>query len=255
MKIIFAFLFFSLYVISGFTQVKVHSHNDYLQAQTFDLAYQNQVYEIEADVFEVNGELIVAHSKEEINPKNTLKRIYLDRIDSLFNLYKGKISADRKYTFSLMIDFKTPFETTFPVLKKQIEEYQDVFNRNKNNLAVQIVISGNRPAESTFHLYPDWTYFDGLSTVVYDKKDLKKVTMISDNFKTYSEWNGVGIMPEAEKTCLKNMITSNKKSGKPVRLWGAPDTPQAWATLQELGAEIVNTDQIVQCKTFLINNK
>lgn len=246
-----AFLFLIFVGLNTVAQVKIHSHNDYLQQKKFTLAYENRVYEIEADVFEVDGELIVAHSKNEIHRANTLQKVYLDPIDSLFKLHKGKVSADKNYTFTLMIDFKTPWDKTYEVLRKQIDKYGNIFNRKKNKAAVQIVISGNRPAETNYHTYPDWIYFDGLPNVNYHNDDLKKVTMISDNFRTHSKWNGTGEMTKADQLNLKKIIDDAHKLNKPVRFWGAPDTPDAWRLLRALGAEIINTDKIVQCKTFL----
>ena len=255
MKNVISLWVFLLIASSGFAQVKIHSHNDYEQQEKFKLAYQNQVYEIEVDVFEVNGALMVAHSKKEIRPGNTLKTLYLDQIDSLFKLYQGRVSKDSKYAFSLMIDFKTPWSSTFVALEKQLENYRDLFNRSANKNAVQIVVSGNRPVDSTFHTYPDWAYFDGLPNVKYKKADLKRIAMISDNFKNYSNWTGVGEIPKVDQIKLLQTIEAAHQLKKPIRFWGAPDTPDSWKQLCQLGADIINTDKIVACKTFLSDIK
>lgn len=250
MRKLIATILFVLIVTTGFAQVKIHSHNDYVQKQQFSLAYDHKVYQMEADIFEVNGELIVAHSKKEIDTKQTLEKLYLNKIDSLFKRYKGKVSADKKYTFTLMIDFKTDWATTFPVFKKHIEKYGETFDRSKNKNAVQIVISGNRPPDSLFHTLPSWVYFDGLPNVSYAKTDLKKVTMISDNFATYSKWRGIGEIPEADQLKLKGIIEQAHKLNKSMRFWGAPDTVDCWKQLVALGVDIINTDKIVECKTY-----
>jgi hypothetical protein len=235
---------------SGFAQVKIHSHNDYDQKQWFELAYYNKVYEIEADVFQNNGELLVAHTKTAINPINTLKKMYLNPIDSLFKLHQGKVSEERGYTFSLMIDFKTDWSVTYPILRQQIEQYGKIFDRAKNKLAVQIVISGNRPVDSTFHTYPTWLFFDGLPGIKYAKEDLKRITMISDNFRSYSKWNGIGSMPDADKAALKAVIDAAHDLKKPIRFWNAPDTEDCWRELAKLKVDIINTDKIRETKTY-----
>jgi hypothetical protein len=250
MRKLIAFILFVLITTTGFAQVKIHSHNDYVQKQQFSLAYNNKVYQIEADIFEVNGELIVAHGKREIDVKQTLEKLYLNKIDSLFKLYKGKVSNDKKYTFTLMIDFKTSWDTTFPTFQKHIEKYGEIFDRSKNKNAVQIVISGNRPADSLYHTLTTWVYFDGLPNISYAKADLKKVTMISDNFASYSKWKGVGEIPEADKIKLREIIKQAHNLNKPMRFWGAPDTLECWRQLVALGADIINTDKIVECKTY-----
>jgi hypothetical protein len=250
MKIISYLFVLMLLTTASFAQVKIHSHNDYEQKKPFSTAYQNVVYEIEADVWEINGALLVAHSKKDLNPQNTLSRLYLDPIDSLFKQYRGKVNADKKYTFVLMIDFKTDWQPTYLALQKQLANYKEIFDRSSNKAAVQIVISGNRPADSTFHSYPSWLFFDGLPGIAYAKEDLKRVTMISDNFKTYSKWNGKGSIPEAEQTKLKIVIDAAHRLKKPIRFWNAPDTEDCWRELVKLGADIINTDQIIESKTY-----
>ena len=250
MKKIIGFALLLFVSSQSFGQVKIHSHNDYEQKDKFHLAYTEKVYEIEADVFETNGELLVAHNKKTINPTNTLARLYLNPIDSLFKLYKGKVSENKSYTFNLMIDFKTDWQPTFLALQKQLEKYPEIFDRNKNKFAIQIVISGNRPTDSTFHTYPKWLFFDGLPNISYAKADLRRVTMISDNFATYSKWNGKGEIPAADKVKLKSIIESAHRMKKPVRFWGAPDTQDCWLELYKLGADIINTDKIKACNIF-----
>ena len=255
MKKISSVTFFTLIVVASFAQTKIHSHNDYEQKERFSLAYTNKVYQIEADVFEVNGGLIVAHSKKEIDSKQTLNKLYLNKIDSLFKLNKGSVSEDKKYTFALMIDFKTDWNVTFPALQKHIEKYGAIFNRSKNKKAVKIVISGNRPADSLYHTFPDYIYFDGLPNISYAKADLKRITMISDNFASYSKWKGVGEILQEDKVKLKKVIAAAHQLDKPFRFWGTPDTKDSWKQLKELGADIINTDKIVACKTYLELNK
>ena len=248
MKISISFALFTFFTINSFAQTKVHSHNDYVQEKPLLTAYESQADQIEADVFLVGDSLVVAHSKKEIDPKNTLNKLYLDPINSLFKKNNGKVSADKKYTFSLMIDVKENWNAVYPVLKREIEKYGDVFNRSKNKYAIQIVISGNRPADSTFHTYPTWLFFDGLPNISYAKKDLDRVTMISDNFATYSKWKGSGFINGADAQKLITIIKQAKQLKKPVRFWGAPDTEDSYINQMQLGVGIINTDRVQRVK-------
>lgn len=248
-QFVIGFILFLLSAQSN-AQVQIHSHNDYLQKQPLLTAYQNRVAEIEADVFLVGDSLIVAHSKKEIKTENTLGQLYLAPIAKWFKQYQNKVSNTKKYTFKLMIDVKENWAAVYPVLQKQLERYGKVFDRSSNKNAIQIVISGNRPPDSTFHTYPSWLFFDGLPTINYAKNDLQRVTMISDNFVSYSKWNGVGVMPEADQAKLSKVIKEAHQLNKPIRFWGAPDTEACWAQLHQLGADIINTDKITACKTY-----
>lgn len=248
MKISISFALFTFFTINSFAQTKVHSHNDYVQEKPLLTAYEAQADQIEADVFLVGDSLIVAHSKKEIDPKNTLNKLYLDPINSFFKKHNGKVSTDKKYTFSLMIDVKENWNAVYPVLKREIEKYGDVFNRSKNKYAIQIVISGSRPADSTYHTYPTWLFFDGLPNISYAKKDLDRVTMISDNFSKYSKWRGSGYIPGDDQQKLENVLKQAKKLKKPVRFWGAPDTEDSWINQMQLGVGIINTDKVDRVK-------
>lgn len=250
MKKIAGLIFLFLGSFSAFAQIKIHSHNDYLQSTPFFKAYQQEVYEIEADIFLVGDSLVVAHSKKEIDPTRTLDKLYLKPIVALFKENNGYANSSKHYTFCLMVDVKESWQTVYPVLKRTIEQYGAIFDRSKNKHAIQIVISGSRPADSTFHTYPNWLFFDGLPNVNYAKEDLKRVTMISDNFANYSKWNGTGTLPDADKAKLQATIHQGNQLSKPVRFWGAPDTVASWEQLQKLGATIINTDKIEACKAY-----
>src|SRR6478735_617406 len=79
----------------------IHSHNDYAHILPFWDAYNNHAGVIEADVYEVNGELMVAHSKSEIKPGNSLNSMYIEPIVKLFDSAKNHVHG-----FYLMIDIK-----------------------------------------------------------------------------------------------------------------------------------------------------
>lgn len=247
------FSFFLLFAISssGFSQTIIHSHNDYEQKRPLLQAYESRANEIEADVFLVGDSLIVAHSKKKINPQNTLGRLYLAPIASFFKQYGNKVSIEKKYTFTLMIDVKENWNLVYPVLKREIEKYGEIFDRSKNKLAIQIVISGERPPDSTFHTYPKWLFFDGLPNISHAKRDFKRVTMISDNFANYSKWKGDGKIPEADRVKLSVAVTEANKKHRYFRFWGAPDTENSWKQLLTLGSVIINTDKIVESKIAL----
>lgn len=234
------------------TQVLIHSHNDYSHAHPFWGAYRERANSIEADVFPVNGELMVAHSKEAIRDSHTLVNMYLDPIIKLFKKHHNKtVSDDPDYTFYLMIDIKEKWDTVLPLLIKKLKQHPDCFNRQINPKAVQIFISGERPPIYTFHDYPPEIMFDGLPDKEYSHADLKKIVMISTNFQNYASWNGTDTLPSGDAQNLRKVIDEAHGKHKPMRFWGAPDTPDCWNALISLGADVLNTDKVKACKEFL----
>jgi hypothetical protein len=237
--LIFYVFFLSVFIANG--QVKIHSHNDYTHSNPFYEATAEKAFSIEADIYVVGDSLFVAHNKNEIKPGHTLENMYLKPIQNLSK-------TENFYTFQLMIDFKDPWASTYHVLLKNLNQYQKAFN--KQGKKVSVVISGNRPPESTFHNYPPIISFDGLPNINYAPEDLKRVVMISDNFASFSKWKGVGEISEADKAKLEKVINDAHKIGKPFRFWGGPDTEACWDLLHKLGADIINTDQVVKASNY-----
>lgn len=243
----------SLFVSGNLSaQILIHSHNDYTHAHPFWGAYEQKANFIEADVFPVNGKLMVAHSKNHIQSDSTLNNMYLQPIIHLFQQHDYKTVSDNPhYSFYLMIDIKEKWDSVLPILMYELKQHPDCFDRHKNPMAVQIFISGDRPPENTFHDYPGIIMFDGLPQTKYSSADLKKVVEISTDFELYSHWNGQERISEKDATRLKQVIEVAHQEGKKIRFWGAPDTQDCWQTLINLGADIINTDHVKACRAFL----
>ncbi|OIN58381.1 phosphatidylinositol-specific phospholipase C/glycerophosphodiester phosphodiesterase family protein [Arsenicibacter rosenii] len=250
MKRTILFLSFCCCYLTSFAQkgpVRVHAHNDYEKPKPFQQAYESRADFIEADVWLHNGKLVVAHTREEINPALTLDSLYINPIIKRYSEHKDRISSDRSYAPALVIDVKDKFEEVFPLLSTQIQKCINCFNRTANPMAVQLIISGNRPKPDVFLDYPPYIWFDGRPTELYDEETLKRVALVSDNFKSYSRWDGTGEIPEADREKLKRIIKRAHNDDKPIRFWAIPDSPNGWKQLRKLGVDIINTDKVAEC--------
>jgi alkaline phosphatase len=233
-------------------QVMIHAHNDYDQRHPLSGAIREKASSIEADVFPVHGKLMVAHDKDDITSSRTLDAMYLEPIVKDFSRHGGKtVSSDPGYTFYLMIDIKEAPDTVLPLLISLLKRHPACFDREANPMAVQVFISGNRPPDTTFHLYPAVIMFDGLPGKSYRPADAAKVVMISADFQYYSHWDGETKFPGQDAERLRGVITNAHRLGKPVRFWGAPDTRDCWRVLINLGANVINTDHVKACRKFL----
>lgn len=226
-----------------------HSHNDYHQERPFFTAAENGMASIEVDIWAVDGELFVAHDKEDIRTENTFRHIYLNPIISWFD--QQNTAEEKQSGFILLVDLKSSYKPTLDILVKQIEPFKLYFDPKQNPQAVTLIISGNFPPQKAFNNYPDWVFFDGRPVLRYSKKQLKRIGMMSDSFKSYSEWNGIDNPEAGELDAVKTFIDASHKKGKKARLWGAPDTPLAWRILLELGMDFINTDAPQELNRFL----
>lgn len=247
------YLLFSLFLsftLSHFAtaQSQVFAHNDYEKPQPLTAAIAQRADYIEADVFVRNGKLVLGHTPAEADTaKRTLEETYLKPIVALFGQNKDRVSPDRRYTFSLMIDAKDKAEEVMPLLQALLEQNLTIFNRNMMPLAIRVVVSGNRPRPEQLLDYPTFLFFDGRPSELYDDETVKRVAIISDNFRSYARWDGTGEIGDDDKAKLKRIIKRAHEAGCPIRFWNAPDNPVAWKQLRKLGVDIMNTDKVAEC--------
>jgi alkaline phosphatase len=78
--------------------------------------------------------------------------------------------------------------------------------------------------------------------------------LLSDDFKTYSQWNGMGAIPDKERALLQPAVDKAHMLGKPVRFWNAPDFTNAWYQFMQLGVDYINTGHIAEISAFMQNH-
>ncbi len=228
---------------AAYTTANAHSHNDYEQPRPFWEAYQHGFGSIEADIFLLNEEpeLLVAHTPEEITQKKRrLDSLYLLPLAQCLRKHNGYPFADTTKKLQLLIDINT---TAAPALEKLMETLKR-YPELTHNPMVRFTISGNRPAPDSFRLYPSYIVFDAELKKDYDGQALQKVTLMSADLKNYTSWKGTGPLPLKDSLSLKAVIHKAHALNKPVRFWGAPDTPYAWHILMGMGVDYINTDRI-----------
>lgn len=223
-------------------QVSSHSHNDYEQREPFHHAYRKGFSSIEADVYLVDGKLLVAHDLKDVKKERSLEKLYLAPLKKAI---AGKENPDRPADtkIQLLIDIKSEAIPTLEALVKLMKKYPSLTSKP----SVTITISGNRPTPDTYHRYPEWISFDGRPGMSYDAAALKKISLISDSYSNY-------LLPGSFRfDSIKAMktISAAHEIGKPFRFWGNPDNPSAWRSLAKLGVDYLNTDKIEELSDFL----
>jgi len=240
--------------VSAQKKALIHSHNDYQRKVPFYQAYSQQVYSIEADIFAFEGKpLLVGHSVSDLSDDITMESLYINPIINIFKENKGRAWRNSDNTFQLLIDLKTPVEPTLDRLIDLVKGYPEVFDPETNPCAVRIVITGFVPAPEKFAEYPNYIFFDGLTSIEYTPDQLKRVAMISLPLHKYTSWKGKGILPQQDKDIIQAEIDKAHAMGKMIRFWGAPDNELAWTILAVMGADIINTDKVEVCTEFFGN--
>lgn len=231
-----------------YTTLNAHSHNDYLNANPFFNGYNEGFGSIEADIFPINGELYVAHKKEEIQKQNTLKALYLSPLLS-------RLNTDNSRQLNLLIDVKENYKEALSLLVNQLQPLKNYLSIQGKSKNITISISGERPPPGEYHLYPDYIFFDDDLKLKHTAEQWQRVHLVSLPFDKISDWNGVGPISAHDLQLVKHTIDSVHSAGKPIRFWAAPDTKLAWQQQMKLGVDLIGTDKINELGGYLRKGK
>lgn len=231
-----------------YTAGNAHSHNDYLKAIPFEKAFSLHFGSIEADVFLKDGELYVAHTPAEIDTAKTLRRFYLEPLREKARAKAG-VFGETKQQLQILVDFKTEAAATMDAFLRQLRDFPELMS----NPRLTFAISGNRPPQAQWPSFPPCILFDGRPGVPYTADELKKVALISDNFRLYSQWNGKGIPVAEDLAKMEKVIARAHALGKKFRFWATPDDVNAWKTMMKLGVDYINTDKTGELAAYLRN--
>jgi alkaline phosphatase len=230
-----------------YTVANAHSHNDYEQKIPYWLAYDAGFGSIEADIFLVDSVLYIAHDRNELQHKIKLEEEYLQPLRQCLLKNKGYLYPIGYKNLQMLIDIKTDSVKTLHALILLLKKYPELI-QSKN---LSWVITGNRPDERLFSGYPDFIRFDGELHKNYSRAALEKISLMSDDFRRYSFWNGEDSLKAKDAAILRSAIIKSHNLNKPVRFWNAPDKPNAWKQFMVLQVDYINTDHIQELAAFL----
>jgi len=224
------------------------SHNDYWRPKPLFDAISYRFNCVEADLWLIDGKLYVAHDKSEISEGNIFETMYLKPLVEHIKKNGGKVFEGSDRPFFLMVDCKTSGEEMYPVLKKLMEPYKDLFCSINNGVykegAVLFFLSGNRPLETLPKETSRFVFLDG--RVKDLNKDISRDIMpvVSNNYGDFFSWKGRGEMPENELLKMREIIDQTHKEGKLLRWWGAPASKEFRLFLINEGVDLIGTDNI-----------
>lgn len=247
------FIVISLATCSGqkYGSSTIFAHNDYVRASPFYTAYDLEVGYIEADVFLVDDQLMVAHHAHEIKEGKTLEKLYLEPLVRRIKKNNGSVYQDSRQRLTLMIDLKTEGISTLTRLANVLQKYSELITCS----SLQFMISGNVPAPDTWDKYPGFIYFDGRPGIAYTSGQLKRVSMISTNFQSHVKWDGRAALPDDDKKKILGLINDVHAKGKKIRFWATPDFENAWKELMSLNVDVIVTDDVAALANYLKTHK
>jgi hypothetical protein len=245
---------------------RAHAHNDYEHPRPLFDALDHGFKSVEADIWLVDGELIIAHDPEDVpqavQEGRTLESLYLEPLRQTVEQNGGSVYPGDPDYFTLLIDIKSDAVPTYRALHEELEDYQGMLTkfgpRGVRDGAITAIVSGNRPRELMERQRVRYAAYDGRLSDLGVATQQTFVPLISDNWTRNFTWTGDGPMPPEEREKLRSIVATAHSHGQRVRFWETPEvSPQREAVWQELLAahvDYINTDHLSALEAFLLEN-
>jgi len=235
-----------------------HAHNDYEHKRPLFDALDNGFCSVEADIYLANDQLLVAHERFQTRPEKTLQSLYLDPLRVRVKKNGGRVYPNGPEC-TLLIDIKTDWRTTYPVLREVLKQYSDILtvfqSESKSTNAITAIITGNRSKEMFAGEAERYGALDGELADLNSNESADFIPWISSNWSSTFHWNGHGEIPADEKERLQGMVAKAHEKGRRVRFWGSPDNPDFWRELLSDGVDLINTDKLPELREFFETNR
>lgn len=231
-----------------------HAHNDYLHDRPLLDALQHGFTSVEADIFLVDGKLLVGHTRRELKSERTLESLYLDPLRERVRAGDGHVYPGNG-RFHLLIDIKSTAEPTYKVIAKVLSQYADMVSVVRDGKvetkAIDVTISGNRPQTLLAGEAVRYAGLDGRLSDLDSTKPSHLMPLISDNWNLHFQWKGQGPMSQEDRQKLAEVVKKAHARGRQVRFWATPDTIAMWRVLRQSGVDWINTDDLAGLEKFL----
>lgn len=234
-----------------------HAHNDYEHTHPLFDALHAGFASVEADVWPVDGHLLVAHQRNQVDPSRTLESLYLR---PLSRLYRSRPGAPR---LQLLVDVKGTPSATLPLLRAELAGHAAILTGYRGCTAspgpVSVVVSGNAhptapdPGATSWFGYDQFLEPGDPGDHVAPRRAV--TPLVSGDWADWFTWDGHGSMPGDERRRLQQVVASAHAAGSAIRFWDTPDDPgpardAIWRELAAAGVDYINTDDLAGYADF-----
>lgn len=240
---------------------RAHAHNDYEHPRPLLDALDHRFGSVEADIFLVGDQLLVAHDPVDLDPTRTLESLYLDPLAARVRANHGSVYRGQRGSLQLLIDIKTEGSSTYLELDRHLRRHKHLFTTYAHGRVhpgpVTAVISGDRAARVPMEAQTvRRAFYDGRLADLGGTAPASFIPLISDNWTLNFTWRGEGTFPEAERAKLRTIVSTAHGRGQKVRFWATPDVPGAardalWGELVDADVDHLNTDDLAGLEAFL----
>ncbi|WP_353946546.1 phosphatidylinositol-specific phospholipase C/glycerophosphodiester phosphodiesterase family protein [Streptomyces sp. HUAS MG91] len=240
---------------------RAHAHNDYDHPRPLFDALDHRFNSVEADIYLVDGDLLVAHDPVDLDPARTLESLYLAPLAARVRAHHGSVYRGWRRPLQLLVDIKTEGAAAYRELDRQLSRHRGLFTTYAHGKVrpgpVTAVVSGDRAAGPVIAAQPTRSaFYDGRLTDLGTADPASFIPLISDNWTNNFTWLGSGPMPAAERDRLHGIVSAAHAHGQRVRFWATPDFPgperdAVWRELIAADVDHLNTDDLAGLEAFL----
>jgi glycerophosphoryl diester phosphodiesterase len=234
--------------------MRAHAHNDYEHTRPLFDALDQGFGNIEADIWLVDGHLLVAHDEKHLQSERTLEKLYLDPLRERVRQEHGRVYRNGP-TIVLLIDVKSEAESTYAALHRVLEKYSGMLTTFRGDRAepkaITVIVSGNRARETMLAQRLRYASYDGRAADLEGDASATFIPWISENWLKVFTWKWEGPMPHADRAALRTFVDRAHAQKRLVRFWNTPDRPDAWKLLLDAGVDIMSTDDLPGLARFL----
>ncbi len=226
---------------------RAHAHNDYLHDRPLLDALAWGFCSVEADIWLVDGALLVAHERSSLDARRTLEALYLRPLWERFQANHGSIHPEPA-PFTLLVDIKNTGAETFRALDRVLAAYDPMLTRFTDDStspgAVTVIVSGDRDVEVILGSSPRRAGIDGRLADLDGPLNRHQMPLVSDNWLLEFGWRGNREMSAGDATKLAAAVAKAHERGMRVRFWSIPQTETVWSRLYDAGVDLLNADDL-----------
>ena len=233
---------------------QAHAHNDYEHPRPLLDALEQGFCSVEADIYLVDGQLLVAHNLKDVQPSRTLQSLYLDPLRQRVQANGGRVYPGGP-AVTLLVDVKSEAVTTYAALDRVLRGYAEILTTYREGKispgAVSVIISGNRARTEPAAQPLRYAAIDGRMEDLKTDVSPALVPWISVNWALEFQWRWTGEMPAEVRTGLAQLTARVHAQGRQLRFWNTPDRPEVWRELRAAGVDWIGTDDPAGLAKFL----
>lgn len=234
-----------------------HAHNDYEHTRPLADALEHGFTSVEADIYLVDGQLLVAHDRDKVDRARTLESLYLDPLRTIVKEHGGSVYGT-PYPLTLLIDIKSDSEATYAALDAVLRRYADILTIFADTLVIEgpviAVMSGERAIGTVRRAHVRFAALDGrLADLDSSRKfSARLMPLISDNWTRVTTWNGEGAPPPTLRAHLERIVTRAHRHGQRIRFWATPNVEPVWEMLRATGVDVIGADDLDALRSSML---